>query len=774
MSYIRGALPNLIYNPNTRDDLLPDGLTSTFELSQEVPGGYEGNVQVTRREFKSDELIQSSTSSFTFNAGLSTISSANSAVAAALSVLNIGEIIEISGATNPSNNDEFLITSIVYDGASISIEVIGVLVNETSSSITAVRKFAGPWEVLEPIVDYTISGTGPQYNKLINLSKTPIEQDVIYVLHRGEATFNFVPTQKTVGPDQLQDNLRNFVVDIFTGDGATTDFTLSQLAVSPRSIEVSVSGSVKYGDDTDLAFVGDFELIEPAGEIISFHSAPANLSKIYVRHLGFTTVSRRQTLTPSQVGSIAPGSVGILELANGAVIEPKLADLSVSTSKIQANSVTGAKILLDNNQYLNAKDSLNVAQGIIKLDASNKIAIRSVGGTLSLNISDARLIQFSTNLIADGTGTGFIDLGSSANKFKDLNLSGAANVASVVASGNVGAATVSTSGDATVGGNLTVTGGQVNTVNIAALQAQVSALAVLVATNTPSGSIRIWPSAAAPTGWFLCDGTAYSTTTYAALFAQIGYSYGGVGASFNVPDFRGRFPLGKSTAGTGSTLGGTGGSLDHTHSTPAHTHGLANHVHAIAGHYHTQNTGIGSTLSITSSGTHTTQLDHIHAATSTGFPGGGLLSGADEGAHTHSISDPGHVHDQFVTAGTGGNDGLVARFDYDADYISGQRNKFPQGATTGSKTTGITVNSGGAHQHYVQVPGFSGPSLSDGAHIHAASTLSGSIGKVTGGLDGNAGFSSGTPSPNLTDSDGAGTTSGTNPAFISTNFIIKY
>lgn len=66
----------------------------------------------------------------------------------------------------------------------------------------------------------------------------------------------------------------------------------------------------------------------------------------------------------------------------------------------------------------------------------------------------------------------------------------------------------------------------------------------------------------------MCDGAAVSRTTEAALFAVIGTAYGaGDGSTtFNVPDLRQRFPLGKAAAGTGSTLGGTGGAIDHVHS----------------------------------------------------------------------------------------------------------------------------------------------------------------------------------------------------------------
>lgn len=47
--------------------------------------------------------------------------------------------------------------------------------------------------------------------------------------------------------------------------------------------------------------------------------------------------------------------------------------------------------------------------------------------------------------------------------------------------------------------------------------------------------------------WLLCDGSAYSTTTYDALYALIGFTFGGSGANFQVPDLRGRFVRGSST-----------------------------------------------------------------------------------------------------------------------------------------------------------------------------------------------------------------------------------
>jgi microcystin-dependent protein len=78
------------------------------------------------------------------------------------------------------------------------------------------------------------------------------------------------------------------------------------------------------------------------------------------------------------------------------------------------------------------------------------------------------------------------------------------------------------------------------------------AVKTYVDTAIPAGSIQMFGGAAAPTGWFLCDGAAVNRTTYASLFTAIGTTWGiGNGSTtFNVPDLRGAFPRGVGTHGT--------------------------------------------------------------------------------------------------------------------------------------------------------------------------------------------------------------------------------
>lgn len=68
----------------------------------------------------------------------------------------------------------------------------------------------------------------------------------------------------------------------------------------------------------------------------------------------------------------------------------------------------------------------------------------------------------------------------------------------------------------------------------------------------PAGIISPYASETAPAGWLLCDGSSVSRTTYAALFAVIGTTYGAGNGSttFALPDLRGRVAAGANASNT--------------------------------------------------------------------------------------------------------------------------------------------------------------------------------------------------------------------------------
>jgi microcystin-dependent protein len=80
----------------------------------------------------------------------------------------------------------------------------------------------------------------------------------------------------------------------------------------------------------------------------------------------------------------------------------------------------------------------------------------------------------------------------------------------------------------------------------------------------PAGCVIPYAGTVAPAGWLMCFGQLVSTTTYAALFAAIGTTYGSGSGTFGLPDLRGRVVAGKDDMGGTSQnrLTGLAGSLD--------------------------------------------------------------------------------------------------------------------------------------------------------------------------------------------------------------------
>lgn len=60
--------------------------------------------------------------------------------------------------------------------------------------------------------------------------------------------------------------------------------------------------------------------------------------------------------------------------------------------------------------------------------------------------------------------------------------------------------------------------------------------------GVPVGSVTAFAGEHVPAGWLLCDGATHSKAQYPALAAVLGAT--GTGTSFNVPDMRGRIPMG--------------------------------------------------------------------------------------------------------------------------------------------------------------------------------------------------------------------------------------
>lgn len=207
----------------------------------------------------------------------------------------------------------------------------------------------------------------------------------------------------------------------------------------------------------------------------------------------------------------------------------------------------------------------------------------------------------------------------------------------------------------------------------------------------PSGSMQMYAGAVtqsasagvvtttAPSGWLLCDGAIVSRTTYSALFTAIGTVYGsGDGSTtFNLPDTRGRVPMGSGTglglnaSGTGVTSGTamTARALgawfgEETHLLTATE--LAAHTHA-----NTVGSSAGGSNSITGTANSNTAHTHdIRMKADSSTVNGNFLLATSGTSTTYNFTSTGGTHG----GGAGNGDGKTVSTNTDHSHNIGINN----------------------------------------------------------------------------------------------------
>ena len=104
----------------------------------------------------------------------------------------------------------------------------------------------------------------------------------------------------------------------------------------------------------------------------------------------------------------------------------------------------------------------------------------------------------------------------------------------------------------------------------------------------PTATVVPWTDSSVPSGFLECNGAAVSRTTYSALFAIIGTTYGaGDGSStFNIPDLQDKVAVSKSnnknlaSTGGANTVTSTGNVGGSTANATLSTSQLASHSHS--------------------------------------------------------------------------------------------------------------------------------------------------------------------------------------------------
>jgi hypothetical protein len=233
-----------------------------------------------------------------------------------------------------------------------------------------------------------------------------------------------------------------------------------------------------------------------------------------------------------------------------------------------------------------------------------------------------------------------------------------------------------------------------------------------IGTSAFTGMIADFASPVAPSGWLELDGSVISTATYSGLFAVMSLTSSGTRTNGSPVvtsiSSTATFKAGYYIFGTGISAGTTILSVDSSTQVTLSTNATSGGTSAFFVSPWVMGTGTVTLPDLTTDGryrrsrTSATKIGDLqadqnkaHTHSVTGALTAGTLATASGGAHTHSITDPGHVHG-YQRADTSAN--TAASNTTGADALSAQN--------TGESTTGISINSGGAHTHTITgIPG---------------------------------------------------------------------
>jgi len=234
---------------------------------------------------------------------------------------------------------------------------------------------------------------------------------------------------------------------------------------------------------------------------------------------------------------------------------------------------------------LNAGTTTGTALNVVT-DTTGAMAIQT-SGTTAIAISSAQAVTLTNPLPAGSGGTGITSLGTGVATF--LGTPSSANLAAAVTDETGTGALV-------FAGSPTLTGTPLAPTAAAGTNTtQIATTAFVLSNGAPTGGLIMWSTSTAPSGWLLCNGAAVSRTTYAALFAVVGATFGaGDGSTtFNLPNYVNRFPIG---VGSTAALAATGGTNDavvvsHTHTATSTDSG---HAHNFTSTFDFRGAGVGS------------------------------------------------------------------------------------------------------------------------------------------------------------------------------------
>lgn len=236
-------------------------------------------------------------------------------------------------------------------------------------------------------------------------------------------------------------------------------------------------------------------------------------------------------------------------------------------------------------------------------------------------------------------------------------------------------------------------------------------LSVTSATETPVGTIIMYVGSIGasptysglPSGWLLCDGATFSSSTYPSLATVVGDMYGtSSGGTYYLPNFVSKSPVGH-TQSSGDTTSGWSGSV------ATSSDGATTHTH------------------ISAHGSSASTLNHGHTS-----PGGAAAHTHTvtdaKGTHTHGNTDfnvGSHTHSYFLAnnsfstrqTGASSDDHTHNSTNANANHGHNASDDYNVGHTHNSSNSSFA-----AHTHAVNVSAF-GANQSSSSHGHGSANI---------------------------------------------------
>jgi len=199
-------------------------------------------------------------------------------------------------------------------------------------------------------------------------------------------------------------------IDNFTGDGSTTNFTLSKTPANSQNVLVTISGVTQYPSDATGT-----RSYSTNANVLVFTAAPANASLIQVRYIGFAgPTSSNVTGFYGRTGNVVLNSsdgigvgtakigTGIVGLATALLVEGNVritGILTIGTSSITLNGSTdtiSARAVSTGSTVSIGASTIVVGNNFIGNNAIGLGATTTTGRNIGINTAEGTIIYNSS------------------------------------------------------------------------------------------------------------------------------------------------------------------------------------------------------------------------------------------------------------------------------------------------------------------------------------------------------------------------------------------